>query len=77
MIVSAAIDHPTLERRFICNTTVSLTVFNQKFFYFFQFHKYNFTSMKTGMKAESKKSKMTGKRYTIDVVNPLASRGKI
>ena len=33
--------------------------------------------MKTGKKAESKKSKMTGKRYTIDVVNPLASRGKI
>ena len=33
--------------------------------------------MKTGMKAESNKSKMTGKRYTIDVVNPLASRGKI
>lgn len=29
------------------------------------------------MKAEPKKSKMTGKRYTIDVVNPLASRGKI
>ena len=32
--------------------------------------------MKTGMKAEPKKSKMTGKR-PIDVVNPLASRGKI
>lgn len=29
------------------------------------------------MKAEPKKSKMTGKRYTIDVVNPLASPGKI
>lgn len=73
MIVSAAIDHPTLERRFICNTTVSLKVFNQKFFSFFQFHKDKITSMK----AEPKKSKMTGKRYTIDVVNPLASRGKI
>lgn len=29
------------------------------------------------MKAKPKKSKMTGKRYTVDVVDPLASGGKI
>ena len=32
--------------------------------------------MKTGMKAEPKITKMTSKGYTIDVVDPLASRGK-
>ena len=34
------------------------------------------TSIKTEMKAEPKISKMTNKGYTIDVVDPLASRGK-
>ena len=32
--------------------------------------------MKTGIRAEPKISKMTSKGYTIDVVDPFASRGK-